>query len=192
MKWARHPLVWAIAAIASAPGPAVACSCLPPPPQRALAAADAVFVGTVVNRTPTPWRVTDGRTWDGFAVEFVVAEWWKGGGDRQAIVVTGEGRGDCGVPFEVGQAYLVFAYLDDAGRLSTNICTGTGSLAGSVPTIRELERDRVARQWRTSTWVVALAALAIGVVIGRTFRRRESSGIAPGAVPAPGTGRDNG
>src|SRR5262245_49165055 len=127
MKWALYQLVWVIAAIASAPEPAAGCSCLPPPPRRALAAADAVFIGTAVNRTPVPWRVTDGHTWDGYAVEFAVTEWLKGDGDRRAVVVTGEGRGDCGVPFEVGQAYLVFAYLDDAGRLSTNICTGTGS-----------------------------------------------------------------
>jgi hypothetical protein len=39
--------------------------------------------------------------------------------------------GDCGFDFEVGKKYLVYAFKDEAGELSTNICTRTTRLERS-------------------------------------------------------------
>ena len=41
---------------------------------------------------------------------------------------TGLGGGDCGFDFEVGKQYRVYAFKDEAGELSTNICSGTALL----------------------------------------------------------------
>src|SRR5258708_4102213 len=54
---------------------------------------------------------------------------------------TGLGGGDCGFDFEVGKQYLVYAFNDEAGELSTNICTRTTRLengGGNSALVREL------------------------------------------------------
>ena len=55
-------------------------------------------------------------------------DWSKRGED---IVTTGSGLGDCGYGFEVGTRYLIEAYRDATGRLTTSVCTATGPLAAA-------------------------------------------------------------
>src|SRR5712664_3796651 len=62
----------------------------------------AVFSGTVVaiDRKPGDLYVV---------VRFKIEEFWKGALSKEATVFTGQGGGDCGYKFEVGQRYLVYA-----------------------------------------------------------------------------------
>jgi hypothetical protein len=57
---------------------------------------------------------------------------------------TGLGGGDCGFDFEVGKQYLVYAFKDEAGELSTNICTRTMRLEKSRGYSAYLRGKRVA------------------------------------------------
>ncbi|MCI0700094.1 MAG: hypothetical protein L0241_03290, partial [Planctomycetia bacterium] len=124
---------------------------------KSYATAQAVFVGTVVNRSPVRWELSDGSQQDGFASEFTVVKGWKGADSERIVVVSGIGTGDCGYPFEVGQTYLVYASLSSTDELSTNICTRTGSLPMRVDDVGELERRRVIRY-------AAMAVLVLGLV----------------------------
>jgi len=47
---------------------------------------------------------------------------------KEVEVVTGMGGGDCGYGFQVGEAYVVYAYRNSEGRLSTGICSRTRPL----------------------------------------------------------------
>ena len=61
---------------------------------------------------------------------------------------TGLGGGDCGFDFEVGKQYLVYAFKyafkDETGELSTNICTGTTRLEKSSENLAYPRGKRVA------------------------------------------------
>ncbi len=54
------------------------------------------------------------------------------------LVYTGYGGGDCGVDFESGQRWLVVAFRDTHGRISTGICSATGLAAERQKTIKSL------------------------------------------------------
>ena len=74
-------------------------------------------------------------------VQFDVEETFLGEHQDDREVWTGQGFGDCGFGFELGEKYLVFAYRDlETGRDETSICTGTRKLSG-VPD-EELEHLR--------------------------------------------------
>ncbi len=96
-----------------------ACSCVPhPPPLDALASVDAVFHGKVLELVESA----------GFqqTAHFEVSEVWKGSGKLRIEVVTPLGGAACGVFFQVGSDYIVYAFEgggDD--RLRTNLCTRT-------------------------------------------------------------------
>jgi ferredoxin-fold anticodon binding domain-containing protein len=53
---------------------------------------------------------------------------YKGPNGKTVILRTGTSEADCGVDFQAGKTYLVYAYQDAAGQLSTNICTRTRRL----------------------------------------------------------------
>lgn len=73
---------------------------------------------------------------------------YRGDLPKQFVIETGLGGGDCGYPFVNGKSYLVDAWLDEAGNLTTGICGATRPLeyAGTVlrllhnepPTARDL------------------------------------------------------
>src|SRR6266496_2084402 len=91
----------------------------------------AVFSGTVVtiDRKPGDLYV---------AVRFRITEIWKGSLSDEVTVFTGQGGGDCGYKFEVGQQYLVYAYRYNRTKLGTNICQRTESLLGATQDLRVL------------------------------------------------------
>ena len=113
--------------IAMQPTCVFACSCLPPgPPEDALADAAAVFSGRV---TAVSAPADAGGSMP-VQVTFAVARSWKGV-DRPAIVVnTPASSASCGVNFEKGQEYLVYA-LRSEGRLETNLCSRTTQLGAA-------------------------------------------------------------
>jgi hypothetical protein len=102
------------------------CSCLKPPAvAQTFAEATAVFSGQCIS----------GRYLSIGACEFTfrVEHAWKGAAtNRKVTVHTGLGGADCGYPFRIGQAYIVYCF-GSADSLATDICSRTceyGSLPG--------------------------------------------------------------
>lgn len=117
------------------PGTARACTCVvPPPPEEALADADAVFLGKVAqiaSARPDENRLARVR------VTFVVRESWKGVGSVYTDVYTARDGASCGFGFRKEETYLVYAYTD--GRtLRTNLCTRTRVLDQAAPDLAAL------------------------------------------------------
>lgn len=106
---------------------ALACSCgAEKPVCEEYGYAKAIFVG----------KVTDGKSvesfYDRLAIKgkdlsfvFDVQQNFLGVAVGKKITVhTGFGFGDCGIPFEKGETYLVYAY-ESEGNLKTGICSRT-------------------------------------------------------------------
>lgn len=105
----------------SAPS-AYACSCKESPPGQAIAGADAIFEGTVSDKTRGP---------RGYTYTFLVERSYKGEVAETALVETGFGGGDCGFEYGVGDRALVFG----SGRgltLSSSICASLGTEQADV------------------------------------------------------------
>ncbi len=64
-------------------------------------------------------------------VSLVVLHSYRGDQRKVMRLSTGLGGGDCGFDFEVGKQYRVFAFTDEAGDLSTDICSRTTLLEKS-------------------------------------------------------------
>ena len=115
-----------------------ACSCAPRGSlAKAYAAADAVFAGEVL----------EGR-WEGrrFLAALRVTGAWKGVSGSTAAVETGSFVSGCGVRFEPGKSYLVYARRSAAG-LATNVCLGTRRLYSETEGAeQETGLDAVARR----------------------------------------------
>lgn len=95
-----------------------ACSCFPPkPPLEALAESDAVFLGTVLTVELAP----EGRS---HAVTFAIHDVWKGD-PNVAEVRTPDNSAACGIEFQVGRQYIVYANYYGAPDLSTHLCSRT-------------------------------------------------------------------
>jgi hypothetical protein len=129
------------------PGSALACSCVHPPPGpdgtvnpvvRTPEKDEIVFEGTVTN-AQLRGSLFDAKVGDLVSadldqdspymlVSFNVSRSYAGQQGKTVELRTGMGGGDCGYPFEVGKQYLVYAWKDQLGKLSTNICSGTGLL----------------------------------------------------------------
>ena len=130
------------------PGSALACSCVPPPPPgpdrtvnpvvRTPGKDEIVFEGTVTN-AQLKGSLFDAKPGELISadidqdspymlVTFNVSGSYASQQGKTVDLTTGMGGGDCGYPFEVGKQYLVYAWKDQSGNLSTNICAGTGLL----------------------------------------------------------------
>ena len=108
--------------------PLHACSCMGPnPPCQAVWQAGAVFTGEIVSVTDVdrtfegqPTVVARGRR-----ARVRVLESFRGTQSAEVDVFTGAGGGDCGFGFVQGARYLIYAYQEPNGRLSTGICSRT-------------------------------------------------------------------
>jgi hypothetical protein len=125
-------LVPSLASVASA------CTCGGGAPCESYAAASVVFVGRVTQtgfktiRRSFPDNAMSTTLTNGsvMSAQFKVEEAFLGVKVAQ-IEILGQGT-TCDFPFKSGERYLVFAYKDSkTGRVHTNICTGTASLAES-------------------------------------------------------------
>lgn len=85
-----------------------------------------VFQGEVVNigkRVKGEFAKLRQYTFD---VELV----WKGEPKRRIILYSYDGdSASCGLSFEAGERYLIYAYAEEDGRLVTNLCSGNLKLA---------------------------------------------------------------
>lgn len=130
--------------------PVFGCKCVPPPPDAKTAGeigqwyasrSDTIFEGTV-KRVDLKSVLMETKVGGLFSadldqnvptlqVTFDTLKFSKGAEQRQVLLTTGLGGGDCGFEFEIGKKYLVDAYADESGQLSTGICSGTRLLGES-------------------------------------------------------------
>ncbi|MDQ4127276.1 MAG: hypothetical protein M3151_04905 [Actinomycetota bacterium] len=109
-----------------------ACSCAGTPSvKEGLRSSDAVFWGEAVSveeqglaSSAPPFQNP---------VTFEVRESWKGV-SQERVIVHGQGpEASCGLDFDEGKSYLVFAYhagKGEGGPLETDLCTATSPLSG--------------------------------------------------------------
>jgi hypothetical protein len=104
---------------------ALACSCIPPEPDKvAVKDADAVFSGTVADIEDGVDIGFDNVTWT-FAVDKV----YKGDEVSETQDVTSQTQSAaCGLIFKEEKRYALFAY-ENKGKLVTNLCMNTRPLA---------------------------------------------------------------
>lgn len=98
---------------ATIPDAALACTCLPPPPQSgAFAEAELVFRGKVLYATP------GGDFW--VNVGFQVDQVWKGPVDLLKELRTTSNSAACGYGFQVGREYVI--YVSDGQSGTVTLC----------------------------------------------------------------------
>jgi hypothetical protein len=107
-------------------GPGVdACTCARrATPCESYGAAGAVFVGTVTGVRTENRSSKNEINWRPLAFKFTVEHSYLGVDGTAVEVFTGRGGGDCGLPFRIGERYLVYAYRYE-NKLSTSICSRT-------------------------------------------------------------------
>ncbi|HEX5705134.1 MAG TPA: hypothetical protein VFX97_18185 [Pyrinomonadaceae bacterium] len=147
------------------PALAIACSCMFSPNTCSIdwKKGELVFLGKVTTKEPI--RDADGA--QSFptrvAVHFSVTETLRGAinSDKETVIFTGAGGGDCGYPFIVGQTYLVYAstYQD---QLTTSICTQTRPVGMAAALIRQLRAKRKSSDQPTLFGMIGTAAKGVG------------------------------
>lgn len=156
--------------------PASACSCLPPPPPgEALQQAEAVFLGEVVGNR----LVEDPGGASGRQVTFRLLRRWKGPETAEVVVATPRDEAGCGVWFEPGEAYLVYAHPSE-GHLQTTLCTRTAAATAAEADLAALGEGRPVSQAEESpkggtcggTTNAAAAQAVLFVGLGLALRRR--------------------
>ena len=115
----------------------------------------AVFAGTVVSIS----NRDDSTVFSRRRVHLLVTEAFRGVTSQEIDVDTGNGGGDCGYDFKIGESYVVYGHRQsDAQPLTTSICTRTRPL-------RDAEDDlKFAR-------AAAGASAAGGVINGWVWQR---------------------
>ncbi len=122
--------LFSVALMLVAASDSYACSCMAPSPDTPMKklvvdakdGSDAVFVGKVVSvRTADENLPAAARNY----VSFSVLRSWKGVTTESVEILTAANSAMCGVGFEVGKQYIVYANKGEAEVLSTNICTRT-------------------------------------------------------------------
>lgn len=165
-------------ALAVVPDTASACSCeMPSPPSEALADADAVFLGEVVDLRRDGAEVTGD-----LIARIAVEEVWKGEVAEVVEVRTALDGATCGYSFTAGGRDLVYARHSDDGGFSTNLCTRSAPAdaadedltafgAGEAPIAGE---QLAARQpsWLTLTAAMLTVGLALALIVGGILWRR--------------------
>ncbi len=115
---------------------AMACTCAGAgTPCESYGRAAAVFVGTVTGvraNEPKTRDLSERRKLEDsgeidlapIGYKFSVEQAYLGVAGAEIEIFTGRGGGDCGITFQTGQRYLVYAY-SSRDKLTTNICTRT-------------------------------------------------------------------
>jgi hypothetical protein len=115
------------------PGRAMACSCVPPPPfEKAVQEADAVFVGAAISSEQTSGqRGFFPSTYGTFVYTFEVEEVVAGEVGPTVEVSSHSSGASCGIRFREGARYIVFAYEGRRG-LETGLCSPTERINETV------------------------------------------------------------
>ena len=113
---------------------AQACSCVTPfLPQAAFEASYAVFLGEVIKTRRDGQDINQGNLFATFRVRQI----WKGDLEAEEVVMTGPNSAACGVGFQKGKRYLVYASQRD-GHLYTHLCSRTMRADGAYTDIDAL------------------------------------------------------
>jgi hypothetical protein len=114
-----------------------ACSCISLPLEKHLRSSDAVFSGEVVGIDENDLSPGAGPRLG--KVTFDVSDVWKGV-TEESVAVYGQGpEASCGLNFEEGGSYLVYAYRsNEDGPLETNLCDATKQLAAAEQDLQML------------------------------------------------------
>jgi len=140
--------------------PVFGCSCARLPPgantarqlaKSASEGSEAIFEGKV-DSVELRWKLAEGHVGDvvpadfdqeppEMAASFEVLRSYRGVEGKYVQVKTGIGGGDCGFDFETSETYLVFAYKDQSGELSTGICSSTALIAESQSNLAYLRGE---------------------------------------------------
>jgi hypothetical protein len=157
-----HLLVSAVFALTFSSAPVLGCKCVSPPPdiktardlaQWTASRSDAIFEGRV-ERIELKWPLLEAKVGGLVSADidqdppvmeasFEVSRSYRGAQQKSILIKTGVGGGDCGFHFEVGEQYLVYAFADESGHLSTGICSGTALLEESKANLSYLRREPV-------------------------------------------------
>ena len=125
-------------------GPAYTCSCAETRSvEETLQKSSAVFSGKATKvKEFSPESPEAGDALLGLGpVTFEIQEAWKGVSGK-SVVVYGQGPGaSCGIDFERGETYLVYAYRSD-GDLGTDFCGRTKPLSYAGSDVSELNATR--------------------------------------------------
>lgn len=105
-----------------------ACSCLTQDQQTTFQKSNMVFTGKMVKQVnKKSWL--DGTRFgrnDGlfFAVAytFEVDQVWKGELGKKTVIYSSSGEDTCGISFQKGETYLVYAFESDHGKMYTSLC----------------------------------------------------------------------
>ena len=165
MSVSRRMLPILVAGIALSwllPAAALACRCLPPPsPNFGLEKSDVVFVGKA---TDVEMIEADGWLYGTFKqmmgseqlyefetlrVTLEVTTPLKAADESPLILETLASQEQCGIPFQTGKEYVVYAYRSPQGDLKTDMCTRTATVAKAAEDMAVLvekkERSTVTR-----------------------------------------------
>jgi hypothetical protein len=104
-----------------------ACTCTELPPVcQAYWEAATVFLGTATDATIVEVPIGQGTdTYPQLRVHFSVDEAFRGVAEPAVDVFTAPVDTLCGYPFHAGTQYLVYANVNEAGRVVTSLCTRT-------------------------------------------------------------------
>lgn len=174
-----------------------ACSCAgSDSPSEAFDGAHSVFVGTVTSihgsrsGSGLADRVRDQLGLEepyGREVRFTVTDSWKGVQSATTGVWTGFGGGDCGIGFNVGSSYLVYAF-ESEGASYTGICTRTMDVSSASADLAYLQSQphlTLSAQTRFLPRQIAVSASALAVLVSALWMwRRKREGLPK----EPGTG----
>ena len=120
-------------------GDAQACTCRPsPPPTTALGESDAVFAGRVVevSRGEDPMAALTAPM-AALTAKFAVSTVWKGEVGETVEVRTPLNSAACGVGFEAGEEWLVYAN-EQEGVLNATLCSRTSPLRAATEDLAAL------------------------------------------------------
>ena len=140
------------------PIPAEACTCMAPPsPSRGAVAVDVVFVGTATNVEKIAadgwlygaWKSMWGSElmyeFETLQVTMDVGTAIKGTDKSQLILETAATTEQCGVLFQEGQEYLVYAFNGPAETVTTDMCTRTATSEKAAADIKALVNKEVTK-----------------------------------------------
>ncbi len=85
------------------------------------------------------------------SVKIEVKEIWKGLLSKEVNIATPNQTGMCGVSFEIGKSYLVFASHSAEGNLSTGLCLKNKELEKAAEELEILGKGKKPKSSKSSS-----------------------------------------
>lgn len=179
-----HRFASVVFAVALSSAPVLGCTCVSFPPGAGTARdlaewranrSDAIFEGRVES-VELKWVVMEAKVGafipadieedsPEMQVSFDVSRSYRGEQQKIIQIRTGVGGGDCGFDFHVGEQYLIYAFADESGKLSTGICSGTAPLEERRTDLSYLRGEPIASENAPTN-----TPKATGKICGRVVR----------------------